>query len=605
MGLSPITIDELRERVDILDVIGGYVRLQRAGNEYRGLCPFHDEKTPSFYVNAEKGLWICRGACGTGGDVFDFVQKAERVDFRGACELLAQQLGRTLATSPGEQRRQDQRERLYAICELAAKLYRQALWHSSGGAIARDYLAERGVSEETARRFGLGYAPAGWDRLVGYLERHGHSLTDAEAAGIVKRREQGKGYYDAFRHRLIFPILDHRRRTVGFGGRVLDPEEEPKYLNSAESPIFSKREVLYGLPFATDSLADGAIVVEGYMDVIALHQHGITAALATLGTALSIEHLRRLRRYTQRVVLCYDADTAGRRATDRAAVAFIEEGMDGRVLTLPAGQDPDEFVRGAGRAAFEQRLAEAPDLLEYRLQQVFETTRGDAASRAAAVSEAVVAILSDISDPVRQDDGVRRAAEWWAGRAVGLQEQFERTLTSALRARRRRARGRREQPETDRVPARPSRREQVERRVLQRLLHRPSRLTAKWAQGLGDLLGEPTCLRVYQALVALGPEASAAALSEQLDEPGRKLMADLLCETPDPQEAIEALVLELRCGVLEDQAEALRGERERLDPNDWEAQRELHGRLQAMEEQLDTYRRQLLELRSHPAGDLG
>ena len=267
MALSPISKDDLRERIDTLEVIGRYVRLQKAGNEYRGLCPFHTEKTPSFYVNAEKGVWFCRGACGTGGDVFKFVQLAEKLEFIEAAELLANQLGCTIRTGREDVQRAGERDRTLEICRLAASLYERALWQRDGGQVARDYLRDRGLTEATIKRFHLGYAPPGWDQLTRYLQRHDIPLREADAAGLLKRREHGDGYYDRFRGRVMFPILDAQGRTVGFGGRVIDPHDEPKYLNSPETASFSKGRLLYGLPFAVEALRDGELTVRALQEL--------------------------------------------------------------------------------------------------------------------------------------------------------------------------------------------------------------------------------------------------------------------------------------------------------------------------------------------------
>lgn len=599
MALTAVEKDDLRERLDILDVVGGYVRLQRAGAEWRGLCPFHDEKTPSFYVNPRKGLWFCRGACGVGGDVFDFVERAERVGFREAAELLANRLGLTLAGYERDPRRAEARDRLLTINGLATRLFERALWHPTGGEEPRRYLASRGLTEETIRRFRLGYAPDGWEHLSDHLRRKDLPLADAEAAGLVRRRENGTGYYDRFRHRIMFPILDSQDRTLGFGGRVLRKDDEPKYLNTPETEVFSKRHVLYGLPFAVGSLADGAVVVEGYMDVIALHQAGIPQALATLGTALTEGHLRLLRRHTSRVILCYDADTAGRRATDRAAVLFIEEGVEGRVLTVTSGKDPDEFVQQAGREAFLKLLADAPDLIEYRLQVAQATAGDDPAQRAAAVQAAVLPILRDITDEVRRSQAIGRVVEWWAGGAVGLQEEFERTLLRAVRTPAAPTREGRRRREESPAPERRvlTRETQVERWVLQLLLQQPA-LLGRAGQELGpDLFRDARCRSVFQAVVAAGPTAQVGALTDSLDEQGRALIADLLCdpaeEAQSAAENLGRLAAELRVNALQGQADALRRERAALPADDLEAQTAMLRRIQVLEEQVQTARASL------------
>lgn len=600
-----LTIDELRERIDILDVIGHYLRLDKAGVEYRGVCPFHDDKRPSMYVNAAKGVWLCR-ACGEGGTAIDFIMKKEHVEFVEACEIIAQQMGFELASNPQQAERVDERGRLTNLCQLAAKLFQKALWNSARGQVARDYLAQRGITEAVARQFQLGYAPAGWDKLTRYLERDRQSLQDAETAGLVKARERGQGYYDRFRHRLMFPIIDERGRTVAFGGRILDPEDEPKYLNSAETPIFSKRRVLYGLPYAVGQLEAGAVVVEGYMDVIALHQHGVPVALATLGTALTPEHLRLLRRHTRRVVLCYDSDVAGIRATDRAAAAFTEEEMDGRVLTLPAGQDPDDFVRSAGADAFREQMAGAPDLIDYRLSAALAAAGDDAASRARAVSETAVAILGDIRDEVRQGEYVRRIAEWWSGRAAGLQESLEHTLRRALREQqgRGRFRGPREDSPDRSEPVAPAgRRALAERALLTLLLRRPALWSQLEATETEALLSGPTVRTVAHAARTAAGQVTAEALAAELDEAGRTLLAELLC-SDEPVGEPDRWLAELRYYRLEDETEALRSARRVQTEDDPDEAAEHYRRLAELERRLMEARAALVSTRQrHDGGD--
>ncbi|MCC7492924.1 MAG: DNA primase [Fimbriimonadaceae bacterium] len=589
MALQSITKDELRERVDLLAVIGRHVRLQKAGLEHRGLCPFHTEKTPSFYVNPEKGLWYCRGACGTGGDVFRFVMLAEKLDFREAAELLANQLGFTLQTSQSEVRRADRRDRLGELLRLTAELYERALWNGEGGAVAREYLTQRGLTPSISRQFRLGYAPPGWDSLTRYLQRQGLSLADAEEAGLLKRRERGEGWYDRFRARVMFPIVDPQGRVVGFGGRVIDPHDEPKYLNSPESEIFNKRRLLYGLPHALDHLGQQVLVVEGYMDVIALHQHGQRNAVATLGTSLTGEHLRLLRRHTAQVVLCYDGDKAGVAATERAAAAFIEEGVDGRVLSLPGGQDPDDYLRSAGSAAFAQLLQDPPDLVDYRLRAALAASDGSAGGQQEAVLAAVTAVLADITDAPRQAQLVQRVAEWWAGQAIGLQEEFERTLTRTLRQRRGTVRGGARQ--TPRAAATAGRGELVAERLLAVLVQQPILVTA--ASAAGEQLVSPVHRELFAALAALPPGGDLAAALERCGEAASVLAARLACE-PAETAPLQRLLDELACEALERQAAELRARREGLASEDFDELVALSRQLTEVLQNLERSRQALL-----------
>lgn len=596
MGLTPISIDELRDRLDILDIIGQHVRLQKAGTEWRGLCPFHDEKTPSFYVNAEKGLWVCRGACGMGGTVFDFVMKVERQEFGEAAEALANRLGCTLRTDQRQVRQADERDRILTVCRLAATVFERALWHEERGRVGREYLAGRGLSDAVVKGFRLGYAPPEWDALTKWFQRKEIPLRDAEAAGLIKHRERGEGYYDRFRGRIMFPILDPQGRTVGFGGRVIDPHDEPKYLNSPESPVFSKRRLLYGLPLAVEAMGEQAVVVEGYMDVIALHEHGVTNAVATLGTALTPQHLRLLRRYTPRVVLCYDADNAGSRASDRAAAMFVESGLDGRVLCLPPGEDPDDHVRRHGPDGLRAMMAAAPDVIDYRLQTALESAGPAQDERSAMVRETVVAILGDISDEVRQAQYVRRIAEWWSGEAVGLQEEFERTLTRALRRRHGGQAAHREEAGRGGPVRRPSRILQVERQMVQWALHRPDRRAHLAESVRPEQFTDSVCRNVYAAAVAATGSQAVADIVATLGPDERGLAADLATREPDRVDETR-LLSEWRCLALEAEAATLRREWQAVPEDDVEAQLEIVAKIRNIEQELQVVRADLLHTR--------
>ncbi len=588
MALTPITVDELRDRLDVLAVVGRYTRLTKAGTEYRGLCPFHDDHKPSLDVNERKGVWTCRVE-NIGGSVFDFVMRAENLDFREAAELLANDLGCTLAQG-GSPEQADQRSRLYDLNRRAAELYERALWQSKGGETARAYLLERGISEPTAKRFRLGYAPAGWDKLSEKLARDGVDLREAEAAGLLKARERGGGYYDRFRHRLMFPILDRQGRVVAFGGRVLDPADEPKYLNSAESPVFSKGRLLYQAPGRAERLADGVLVVEGYMDVIGLAEHGLDHAVATLGTALTREHLRLLQRLTSKVVLCYDADAAGERATDRAAALFADEGLDGRILRLPDGLDPDELVRRDGAEAFRALAAAAPDLIEYRLGVALERAGNDPHSRTEAIRETVRELVADIGDEIRQAAVVRRVADWWSAGSADLQQTLERTLARDLERHRRRQRPRRDESEP--YQGRRSREYYAEREFLAHLLRDAG--SAEAVRGAVDpaWLTDPACRQVYQAWLEL-PEPSSNALLAVLDADGRALVAKVLCGTFDQGDSLARSVAELRLGGLAARVAGLRGQRAELPDSD-ERALALQREIQSLDRQIEEARRGLM-----------
>lgn len=361
MADSRFAIEEIRNRVSVLEVISGYVTLQRSGKNYKGLCPFHAEKTPSFNVSEEFHTWHCFG-CGEHGDVFSFLMKIENLTFPEVLERLAQKAGVQLESF--RPRETSRRELLARINSLAAGYYSELLRRTP---VALEYLRGRGLADQTIEQFRLGYAPAVWDGLLKYLGKKSISPGDAAQAGLVLRNDAGD-YYDRFRHRIIFPILDIQERIIAFGGRTL-AEDQVKYLNSPETPLFSKNRSLYALNLARKSISDAgsAVVVEGYTDAIAAHQSGFTNTVATLGTALTLEHIRVLSRYTKKVVLAYDSDSAGMAAALRGASMFIEAESDVRIARLPGGDDPDSLLRKGKVAEFDAAISGALPITDYKL----------------------------------------------------------------------------------------------------------------------------------------------------------------------------------------------------------------------------------------------
>lgn len=370
-GLIPEeTIQQVTEAVDIVEVISQYVPLKQAGKNYRGLCPFHKEKTPSFTVSPEKRIFYCFG-CRAGGNVFNFLMRYERMSYPEAVRALAEQVGIAVPTTGGvdAERQRERREELLRVNAATARVYQAALRDSRAGRRAREYLASRGVSDDAIEAFGLGYAPQGWDYLLKTLKKQGITAHMLEAAGLVQRSAQTGRHYDRFRHRLIFPIHNAEGRVVAFGGRTLAGEspDVPKYLNSPETPVFTKGNRLYGLHLAKDQIRQegSAFICEGYLDLIAMHRNGFRNAVATAGTALTKAQVSLLRRFTDTVVLVFDADEAGAAATERGWDLLLQRAMTVRVLPLPAGEDPDSFLRSRGEEEFRSQAAEAPPFLDF------------------------------------------------------------------------------------------------------------------------------------------------------------------------------------------------------------------------------------------------
>ncbi len=362
-------IEKVKAAADIVELVSEVVQLRKTGKDYTGLCPFHSEKAPSFTVSPDKQIFYCFG-CGAGGNVFSFLMQMENLSFPQAVRTLARRYGIEIADeslSPQQRRELDEQEELAAINQRAADFYARILRKQPRGEPARSYLKKRGITAQTARVFGLGYAPAGWDHFLRDLYQARISPALAQKAGLVIPRKDGRGYYDRFRDRILFPIRDIRGRVLAFGGRALADDSQPKYLNSPESPIYHKGKTLYGLHLTRGACREQGTVylVEGYMDLIALWHHGIQNGAATLGTALTPAQLRLLKGYAQQVFLVFDSDAAGIRAAQRSLPLFRKEGLAVRVLILPQGQDPFDYLFGHGREAFLAAGEKAPDAMGF------------------------------------------------------------------------------------------------------------------------------------------------------------------------------------------------------------------------------------------------
>ncbi len=409
--ISDSAIQEVRSRISIVELVSERTALRRRGRNHVGLCPFHAENTPSFTVSEERGFFHCFG-CGASGDAFAWVMRLESMSFPEAAQLLARRAGVPLPATgraEGERRADDP---LYGINEQAAIYYGRVLWEHPGGGGARAYLESRGLDEPLSKQWDLGFAPGSGDGLVRWIRSRTLPVEAALTVGLVGRRGDGS-LYDRFRDRVMFPIRDDRGRVAGFGGRVLPgaPGDAPKYLNSADSAIFKKGHLVYGLRAARDAIRGGrALVVEGYFDVLALHQHGVTGAVAPLGTALTVDQLRTLRRYTDDVVACFDGDEAGRRAAARSFAPFVEAGLWGRAAFLPTGDDPDSFVRCHGAVAFERVVSESRPLLDVFLDGLLAAGEPSVGRRVTAARE-VSRLLRRVRNPWEYDVLARRAAE--------------------------------------------------------------------------------------------------------------------------------------------------------------------------------------------------
>ncbi|HEX7126000.1 MAG TPA: DNA primase [Thermodesulfobacteriota bacterium] len=404
------TLREIRERTNIVELIGEHVALRKAGQSWKGLCPFHGEKTPSFTVNEARGVFHCFG-CGAGGTAFDFLMRREGMTFPEAARALARRVGVPVPAddlSPEARRAEAERQALLAVNAAAAAFFRARLAGPDGRA-AREYLVSRGLSAETVEAFGLGYAPAGWENLLRHLAGQGHRPETVARAGLAVARESGSGYYDRFRDRLVIPIADAQGRVVAFGGRAMAKDQEPKYLNSAESAVYHKGDVLYGLPQAREAIrrADQVVVVEGYFDCIALHQAGVKETVATCGTALTARHVETLKRYAREVVTLFDGDPAGLRAAERSLELFDQAQVAARVAELPSGEDPDTFVRKVGESGLRARLARARSLPEAFIDACVRQEKTHTIEGKIRVLRAVRPLIARMRDRYARDSYLR------------------------------------------------------------------------------------------------------------------------------------------------------------------------------------------------------
>lgn len=426
--------DEIKERIDIVEFIGGYVPLQKAGRNYKGLCPFHSEKTPSFIVFPDTQGWHCFGACGTGGDIFTFLMRRENMEFREALEFLAQRAGIELRPLDDvEIQMRDELDRLRGLNAAAADIYHRILMETRPGEAARRYLERRGVTAETMDTFNLGYAPDDWHIIEPRLRQIGYTEAEILEAGLTNKNEAGN-VYDRFRGRVMFPIRDAQGRVIGFGGRLLqDVEGQPKYLNTPETPLFDKGSILYGIDLARHAIRESGtvVVVEGYMDVVVPYQCGVRNLVACMGTALTEAHLDQLKRITKRLILALDPDAAGVRATERGietarqalatrvvpvptATGLIryEEQLQAeiRILELPDGLDPDELVL-SDRARWDALVEGALPVAEYTFRQVTGAVDLSQAKGKREAVDRLLPVIAAMDSPVERSHYLQRLAQ--------------------------------------------------------------------------------------------------------------------------------------------------------------------------------------------------
>lgn len=415
MQISEEILEKIKSQNDIVDVISERVRLRKSGRNFTGLCPFHNEKTPSFSVSQEKQIYKCFG-CGEAGNVISFVMKEKNLPFIEAVKYLANRANIPLEINNGEKSKSaKKKDLLYRVNVEAAKFFFSNLMNNQN---AKEYFLNRGIKEETIKKFGLGFANDSWNSLMFYLRKKGINDVLLEEAGLISVNKEKGRKYDRFRNRVMFPVFDYQGRVIGFGGRVLD-DSKPKYLNSPETLVFQKGTNLYGLNFALKHNMSERyfVIVEGYMDLISLHQYGITNVVASLGTALTINQARLLKRYADKVIISYDADMAGQMATLRGLEILRTAGFDVRVLNIPQGKDPDEYVRSNGKEAFLKLINSAEPLIDYRMKKAEEGIDFKNSQSLILYAKRIMEIISDL-DPVEKDVYIKKASE-----NTGIKEQ--------------------------------------------------------------------------------------------------------------------------------------------------------------------------------------
>lgn len=547
-------IDSLRQQADIVAVVTDHTQLKRAGSRMKGLCPFHSEKTPSFSVDATKGMWHCFG-CGEGGDVFDFLQRIQGLSFTEAVEQLARQTGFTLHyedLTPGQRRALGERSRLVELNQAALERF-QSWLYTDEGQVARDYLKSRGFGREDADRFRLGYAPNTWDALVRELKAAGYGTDELVKVGLAARNDRG-GIRDRFRGRLVFPVFDASGDPIGFGGRTLpgldygdfDP---PKYYNSPESPLYHKTRVLYGLSNArTDMAATGEVLIcEGYTDVMALHQAGFGNAVATCGTAVGAEHFRVLSRYVNRVVLAFDSDAAGVKAAEKAwgqardidreaGAARTAAAFALRVLVLPDGADPAEYVQQEGVEALRARVEEATPVVPFLVRSHLELADLDTDTGRAEALRDAVALLGEEPDRDLRRAWARTEVADVLGMSVEWVQQTARRLGIDLDAHEGAAVGRVRHTDRGRVARMTRERAAQERAVLRVALQHPDWLPDGWFELAADDFHHPRARAVHRALQEAGGAGVAldVVLAAAADDEERRLIRAMALEDPDP-----------------------------------------------------------------------
>ncbi|MBA7692160.1 DNA primase [subsurface metagenome] len=551
--ISDALLDRIREANDIVSVIGDYVVLKKAGRNYRALCPFHTEKTPSFMISPEKQIFHCFG-CSVGGNVFNFLMKYENISFPEAVKRLAKKAGIPLPKATrGEGILVQEKERLYKVNSIVASYFSNLLLNTSSGKGALEYLRGRGIKKETMERFKLGYAPSSWDKLLSQLKEKGFGKELLAKGGLLT--SQGKPY---FWNRIIFPILDTQDRVVGFGGRILG-KGEPKYLNSPQTPIYDKSRILYGLNWAKGAIRSKgeAVVVEGYMDVILPHQEGFQNFIASMGTSLTNGQVYLLKRFSTQATMLYDADAAGVQATLRGLDLFLEQGVKVKVISLTKGYDPDTFLQNKGKEAFSNLLSRALPLIEWRFQLARSKFDIKKIEGKIAIAEDLLPTIAKEKNLIRQREEIKRLSQ-----EISLEEEILWMELKKIRS------GRPFSKEALKVSSRPSNLLLKAEAALVQLLLKDESLVPLVQEKLGpnDFVHQEY-KKIAQAIFDLSTKEespSPARIMDQLKEPGLSQMVTTLLmekkEYPRKERALNDLIKTIKDNKLKLEYERLEKE---------------------------------------------
>ena len=512
-------IGEIKSRVNIVDLVSEYVALKKTGRNFVGLCPFHKEKTPSFSVNPEKQIFYCFG-CGEGGDIFAFLMKINGASFAESARYLANKAGIDIPVrkmTGAERTVASEKEKLNRINAMAADWFSEQL-SSENGRAARDYLNKRKMAAAIAKEFRLGYSPEGWSHLVNYFEGRKVPLGLVEKTGLIISKDSGR-FYDRFRGRLIFPIEDLSGRVVAFGGRALG-DDMPKYLNSPESPVYTKGRVLYGMYRTKDSIRnkDYVIIVEGYVDLLSLRDAGVSNVVATLGTALTREQVELIRRFTRNVAVIFDPDEAGRHAVERSLKLFLEENMHARVVVLPEGYDPDDYVKKFGPEALTKIIAHSPMMVDYYIEKIMG--RSDTLEDNMDVGRESISFISTISDRVEQNLFIKRVSE-----KLGIDQKLLKERVRKIPA------NYKPSDRTASLEKKPGKVDMVELNLIYMMIEYPEKIPVVIRDGILDCFASETLKKLGQTITDRRSDISGL-VGDLEDDTAKERLLKLMMERP-------------------------------------------------------------------------